>query len=475
MPAKEVPPLARADAAEAVADHILYLVVLPPAGAGEYSLFQGFSINTFSVLAALQHIFTLPPTITELFVNRDDAIRLRASGLGGYAVAMLDAEFLADFREGLPYTVLVSTSEMRDQVERHVHERGRRGWIHLTAGQPTEQIRAFSTFDRAEMFAWTRSVVEALARERGDDVAAMQWRPFANWPEWRLRLRRRAHRITEPTEAALVSLGATLGEATAPLVGNDDAEFARAISRAAMTLEGARSRALRNARRIPGTPTAIVTVPSVYRHLSANRLRRDATRGARIAFRNILRQRQYTAMRLEVEDAQAVHEDRFANAALMGRAHELAAYTAALSIAASSLAAPVLRCPPQVDRIRELLIRLAGIRGDSQGSVERRNQAARRIGTALRSSIPAEIVRHIERHQHEGIKLIGDTPLELLPLGDMPLGLAASTSRLPTLPGNLLMRQTLLRHHFCWVPKILAECSSCAPLKRTIRCVECSM
>jgi CHAT domain len=212
-----------------------------------------------------------------------------------------------------------------------------------------------------------------------------------------------------------------------------------------MTLEAIRSRALKGLRRIPGVPSAIVTVPSVYRHLSIGHLRRGASRGARLAVRNVLRQQQYTALRAPVEDHQAIHDDDFARAALLGRAQELAMYTTALSISAASLGCPVLRCPPQVDRIRELLLRLSGVRGDSQASAQRRNRLALRIGDALHAAIPRQIVKHIQRHQHQGVKFVGDTPLELLRIDDLPVGLAGTTSRLPTLPGNLLMRQALVR------------------------------
>jgi hypothetical protein len=437
--------VARIDPAIAIAERILYIVVLSPEGAGDYSLFQGFSVNTFAAIPVLQHICQLPPTIAELFAERDDAVRMRAIGIGGYAIVMLDLEFLEGFREGYPWTVFVSSAATRDDVERHVQAHGRPGWLHLTTGQSTPSIKSLPRFRRADMFAWSRSVAEQLARARGDDPTKLQWRPFVEWPIWRLRLRSREHRTTEPTEAALRSLGASLTEPPVPLGGSADPVHARAISRAAMTLEGIRSRELPDHAPIPGTPSTIVTVPSVYRHLAIDQLRRDASKGARIAVRNILRQKQYTAMLLSEEDSKHIDSDPFAIAALIGRGQELAAYTAALSVTASSLAAPVLRCPPQVDRIRELLIRLAGVRGDSPGRVERRNELAAAIGSGLRSAVPAEILRHIERHAHEGIKLIGDTPLELLPVGDLPLSLAATTSRLPTLPGNLLMRQALQR------------------------------
>lgn len=50
-----------------VAEHILYAVVLPRDGAGEFSPFQGFSVNAFPVIHALQHVFSLPTSIGELF------------------------------------------------------------------------------------------------------------------------------------------------------------------------------------------------------------------------------------------------------------------------------------------------------------------------------------------------------------------------------------------------------------------------
>lgn len=142
--------------------------MLPPAGAGEYSIFQGFSLNVFSVIPSLQHICRLPPTISELFLDRDDALRMRASGLGGYAVAMLDLEFLQELREGFPYTVFVSASDTRDEVEHHVQQHGRQGWLHPTTGQPAADIRSLAMFTRAEMFAWNGS----------DGLTG-----FGSWPE----------------------------------------------------------------------------------------------------------------------------------------------------------------------------------------------------------------------------------------------------------------------------------------------------
>jgi hypothetical protein len=76
---------------------IFYLLVLPSTQAGEFSLFQGFSLNSFGVSHPLRHICTLPASFGELFVSREEVIRLRASGAGGYTIALLETEFLSQF------------------------------------------------------------------------------------------------------------------------------------------------------------------------------------------------------------------------------------------------------------------------------------------------------------------------------------------------------------------------------------------
>ena len=224
-----------------------------------------------------------------------------------------------------------------------------------------------------------------------------------------------------------------------------DEKFAAAIVEYAELLEGIRERATAGWRGIPGTPRLILTVPSVFRHLSPRGIKGPISSPMRRVVRNILRQQQYIAMRATGPETAEVLKDPLASGALALRADELRAYSTALSVTAASLCAPVLRCPPQIDRVRELLIRLSGLARGSAPSAERGNKLARDIGTALRAAIPDAIFRQIEHYQNEGIKLIGDAPLELLPVNDLPLGLGAITSRMPTLPGNLLMRHSLFR------------------------------
>ena len=91
----------------ALAD-LLYLVVLPAAHSGEFSPFQGFSLNTFEVCDQINRICQLPATIDELFSTREEVIRLRVSGVSGYRIAQLEVEFLSQFAIGEVLVCIIS-------------------------------------------------------------------------------------------------------------------------------------------------------------------------------------------------------------------------------------------------------------------------------------------------------------------------------------------------------------------------------
>ncbi len=445
---------------EALAEHILYLVLLPAHGSGEFSPFQGFSTNLYAALDAIRYIcIQLPPTIGDLFRTRDEAIRYRSIGLAGHAIVPIEQRSLPTVKEGLPLTCFVSDSESREQVEALLAKAKRSSWLHLTTDGNSGSIPKLWDFSRADFAVWVRTTAEAsLAKKLPDtEIPALRWRTFVPWPEEKLGLPTRSHNITAPTETVLGSFNFVLPAADKPLAGNSDAEFAAALSMAADELERVRHQAGADRHVVPGSPTIIVAVPSVYRHLSQNFVRKDAPTAVKKAFRNVLRQRQYTAMLGNAEEIKPIVEDQAAMAVMKSRAMELAAYTEALSAAACSLAVPVLRCPPQVDRVRELLIRLAGMSRTGAPNPQRRNKLAKSIGDSLRAAIPTELVQRIENHRYDGIKLIGDTPLELMTVDELPLSLRATVSRMPTLPGNLLLRHGATRVPLMLLPEDLKK------------------
>jgi hypothetical protein len=428
-------------------DHILYVVVLPSDGSGEFTPFQGFSFNTLEAIEPLFRICSLPATIEEVFISRREAIARRATGLSGYAIALLDREFVPKFDAGLPFTCFISTPSTASEVEGQVQSAGRGRWLHLTLEPNAPDIISLRDFSRRRMYTWARGLARTIAEEGHLDISQgkLKVRPFARWKKVTTTLRGRRHNITAPSETALSSVAFSLSKAD-PIIGATDDVFVKALTDAAHEVERVRSWAIPQSRAfVPGTPSLIVAVPSVFRRLTPRMTPSDASKPVRRAFRSVLRQQQYTAMQSEVNEAKDFLDDPAAKHVLGLRAMELKAYTAALCTSAASLCAPVLRCPPQVDRIRELLVRLDGLARGGRVSDLRLHTVARGIGQSLRASIPRLLLDRMENHLDNGIKLVGDTPLELLPIGDLPLSLRVTTSRMPTLPGNLMMRHCLMR------------------------------
>lgn len=424
----------------------MYVIPLPKDGDAVFTPFQGYSLNALGAAELIQRVCLLPATIKELFQTREQTIKQRAAGLGGYAILLLDSQFLTEVRSWFPITCFISTAQTRASVETHIAAHGSRGWLHLTTDR-TSSLPHLQTFSRSDMYRWSRRQAKQAIADQPKSKRLrrkIRWIPLVEWPTVELSLARRSHNLTAPTEMALQSLGFHLPLSPKPLACATDTDCVRAISEASHILEQVRHKATGNFS-IPGLVSLIVAVPAVYRHLSPAMVRRDTSRPAKRAIRHVLRQQQYIAMRAPKAEGSEILNDREALALFHGRAEELRAYTAALSVSAASLCAPVLRCPPQVDRARDLLIRLAGLSRGPAPDNRRRNQLARSIGNTFRAAIPEAILEQIEKHCNGGIKMIGDTPLELVPIAELPLTLRATVSRMPTLPGNLLMRHALMR------------------------------
>jgi hypothetical protein len=251
--------------------------------------------------------------------------------------------------------------------------------------------------------------------------------------------------VLTPTETVYLSLGYNFDLPEDRLGGNEDEAFAKALAVEAEALQTSLTELTGDKNRPPGFPTMILTVPSLFRHLASYRTKKGTPAIVRRAMRAMTRQNQYIAFRATAEEMQEFLSSDLSRAIFQMRAKELYLYTAAVTVAACSLCCPSLRLPPQLDRARDLLVGLATLSRKGNVAQRRRNQLALRIGETYRALIPEALLESIDGLKHKGVKLIGDVPLELLPVEGLPLSLRSSVSRLPTLPGNLLVRHSLMR------------------------------
>jgi CHAT domain len=388
----------------------------------------------------------LPTHSDEFFQTRSASAHWRMFGHSGYTILLLEDEFFEKLKEHPGFVCVISNDATYARVAATFAERNEKRWLHVTTVETETSEPKLWNIDRAFLYEWTRSIVVAHMKRRGmptpDDSGFRQFEP---WDAVSVPIPSRGHNILTPTEVVLTSLGYTFDLPDDTLNGNDDDTFAEALVRMTEHLEATLRELTGDSDRPPGVPQVIITVPSVFRQLKPNGLRKEAPPEIRRTIRAVLRQAQYIALRATPEEMKEMMGSQLANAVLGMRTQELFLYTAALTVSACSLCCPVLRLPPQLDRVRTLLVGLATLSRKGNEVQRRRNQLALRIGETFKSLIPARLYMKLETYSNQGVKLIGDVPLELVPIHGLPLSLRCSVSRLPTLPGNLLVRHSLMR------------------------------
>ena len=429
-----------------VAGMILYVIVLDPADAGNYTLFQGFSLNALDAFAPIRKLCELPAHVDELFRGRDETARWRTYGQTGYSILLLETEFFEQLQGHPGFVCVISSSATYAIVSKHLAGRNDKRWLHVTTvDEPTKEPKLWD-LNRRDIYEWTKSaVLEVGSTREGQKLHDSDVRSLSEWASMPAPVASRGHNVLTPTETVYLSLGYHFDLPDDRLEGNDDETFAQALATTAQALEKSLTKLSGNNDRPAGFPVMILTVPSVFRHLASHRPKKGTPAVVGRAIRAVTRQKQYIAFRASPEETKEFLSSDLSRAMIQMRAQELFLYTAAVTVAACSLCCPSLRLPPQLDRVRDLLAGLAALCRKGNVAQRRRNQLALRIGQAYRALLPDALIATIDSLAHRGVKLIGDVPLELFPIDGLPLSLRCSVSRLPALPGNLLVRHSLMR------------------------------
>lgn len=124
------------------------------------------------------------------------------------------------------------------------------------------------------------------------------------------------------------------------------------------------------------------------------------------------------------------------------RALDVRSFTAGLCILASPTLVPTFRLEPRLNQCRGNLKQLA-IFVRKPGPKHRQwkqSRLARQLGEKMRTLIAQPYLDLIDRPsvrgEIEGLKLVGDIPIELLPSNGLSLSMRFDVSRIPAMPGN---------------------------------------
>jgi hypothetical protein len=417
--------------------------------------FQGFPGSLIQLTPVLKFITTLPSSVFELYVDKEQAAFARIHGVSNYRVVILPSTKFDKLRAfpANPFNVFLSDAQTVDAIEAYCCSIPF-PLLHLTTAE-RPGIRKFETLCREDLQKLFRSVLSFFERS---DAPKMILLPepdtkLVTWDLQKLELRELNHGVTIPNELALESLRFQLTD-SAPLpavISGTDVQLAAAPIVAALSesvkavrAEKDRIMAQRNGPPVGPTIDTIVWAAAVLSDLPESIPDDHGPEGFGMLLRALIRQRDYLGLTNQTaESLGKMLGSRKGMAALASRKDELELCTAALGLMAAGNFAPVIRVRPAVNLVKGRLRQIAQC---ATGSGPRKgfklSKLAHGVGDALCNEIGHECMKLIEQ-SGETIKLVSNAPLELLPVRKLPLQLRFTTSRLPVTPGSVFLNHVV--------------------------------
>ena len=416
----------------------------------------------------LRIVCRLPADVRELFTSLDQVLMYRLLGL---IHPMLIPSQLDAMAQALPFiptsfrVFLTTNSTVADATDR-ILEGSEIPALHVSS-VPGPGRTPFENLSLDTLSAYFLRVLEAMARSPEHSEQALHIRrSIAGSKRRKLRkhpLPHGEHNVTAPNEIALNAFGWKFARRDAILptgtgaIGEREQRYVDRICAAADAVFAARKDLTSNLRDGLIDSRYIIAVASMYwGHFEKWR---DYPKGAdeqehrvqlKQALSDFVRAKTYFG-NIKVEaGGEQPFMGKLYRALAGSHAADMGAFTSGLAVLASATLLPVLRLEPRLNEVRgELKILAHCVRAEAKRNHDwKASRLTAALGAKMRGLINPEFLKRIDASESagliEGMKLVSDLPLELLPTGGVPLTLRYDTSRLPPVPGNLFWQECML-------------------------------
>lgn len=458
--------IGRALAEVSVADPLMkigYLVPHPVQDLTEASPIGWYTPGLHTAAEALRLASVLPADIREPFTDPGLILILRQQGLISPMVTPISIDALADGMGFLPmpFRVIFTVDEKVAYAVDSIRSALPLPVLHFSKFPLTGRRR----FDQANVpvvCQYVREVITKMAKhpewaeaaKAASEAISSPLRPMRDHP-----LPIGDHNVVSPNESALVAFGRRLHRSkriSIPMMQNTDrqvyidaiCESVDAVTKERDRLLAERSRTATPIRLMLAVNSAHWSIHSDWKAMVQSSPR-SARKGVRNALSTITRGESYFDRILIGSPAEnePAYKAYFAFAKM--RSLDAASFTAGLGLLSTRALTPVVRLEPRLNAVRGHLKFLANCSRHNDCSPRRQSwklgRLARNVGSTLRSSVDKAFLDRIdalvESKRIEGVKLVTDLPLELLPVRGLPLGLRFDVSRLSPIPGNLFLQQ----------------------------------
>lgn len=430
---------------------ITYVVVQADDKLDETSPFQGFGKSWPSVLWALRLLAVAPASLIERLLPLEVLVAQRMGGMHRLTwmplwIGSLERLTLDDI--GFIIVICTGTADVAARVDDWCG-RQPRPILHVRADEIDSDHDAI-TFCETSLRDYCRSILDT----HGDALDAQRLEAAREGVEGWLKRERipdtdapGGHNITLPNQMTLMRADRTLSPDVAFMAESEEGYDAHAIASARTILDLRQANGFRDFNRLfLPQPGLVLTEPALYR-LAYNRMRGDPSITTKPMLNALRRLQKQTGLcnKIDEEDAIAFRDDPNARMLVAERSAELATHAHGVGLMAAQIFSAVLRLRPGVNHVFPALSRYAhNIRSQDYANRLKTPRLFESIQHELAEAVGQARIEVIE-HYEGSIKIVADAPLELLPVGNLPLGLRYECSRINATPGNLMMGQLVGR------------------------------
>lgn len=437
---------------------IVYLLPHSSQDLAEASRLGWYTPGILDAARPVMQVCGLPADIRESHTSQQGILYQRLAGSIWPLISPLDIDSLEAAIPilGTPFVVCITTNpDVANRTDVILNELGH-PVLHVSAHSAPGRISSHD-FDEERIGQFVRQVVDALARQAGNEwIALGARRVLSGSPRRKIRkhpLPRGGHNVTSPNERALAAFGFKLTKTkyVVPPRGNatllSPEMYVARICQSADAVAAARSRPAAGLHPQLIDHRAVVAIASSYSRFYrtwkelAQRAPEEQRADARRALKKVFRATTYFSTEV-VESDEGPEMSRLERAFMQVQQKDAIAFTAALSMLSCATLCPVLRLEPKLNSVRAdvaELGRCVRIRAKPHYSWKQARMM-RLLGQKMRSLVHPEFLRRIDAKELgpiEGLKLVTDLPLELMPSNGIPLGLRFDVSRVAPVPGNL--------------------------------------
>lgn len=452
---------------------IFYFVPHEPQNLEDASLFGGYTPGLHATAHLLIFASKLPADIREPYTEQMNVLIPRLSRRVWLHSTPIELDSLAQVQPLLPspfQVFLTNDASVAVAVDATVAS-ARFPCLHLSsiAGLGRVDLRKFTL---GHLYDYIGKVLDALDHDdqwhefsqkvRGDRHGARIRQPI------RHELPVGEHNLLTPNESALEAFGWRLHKLDRLFGVNKSIaataeRYVNRICNSADAVYKAREGLLKDTRQDIVDYRYIIAVPSYYWVYQANwrdwinKADRRLRRAVKHVFASVVQADSYMD-NIRSTDVELIKDPAFLF--LTGqRAADARMFTAGLTRLAALTLAPVLRLEPRINRVRGELKQLGScVRTFRPPHAQwKASRLTSRLGEELRASVNPKFLSRIDARERdgriEGLKLVTDLPLELMPSNGVPLSLRYDVSRQPVIPGNLFFAN-------CSLPPVIVPLSA---------------